>query len=89
MFRCTSHQAAAPRERGDEPNTRMPTTINRNTLQRLVAELAQLVEVLPPAEYEEEHLPGAISLPLRQLTAETASTLSKSVAVITYCWDFT
>ena len=67
----------------------MPTTIDRNMLQRLVADGAQLVEVLPPNEYEEEHLPGAMSLPLRQLTAETASTLRKKVPVITYCWDFT
>jgi rhodanese-related sulfurtransferase len=67
----------------------MPTTIDRNTLQRLVAEGAQLVEVLPPAEYEQVHLPGATSLPLRQLTAETASTLSKTFPVITYCGDFT
>ncbi len=67
----------------------MPTTIDREALQRLVAEGAQLVEVLPPAEYEQEHLPGATSLPLRQLTAETASTLSKTVPLITYCWDFT
>ncbi len=67
----------------------MPTTIDRNTLQRLVALGAQLVEVLPRAEFDEEHLPGAVSLPLRQLTAETASTLSKTVPVITYCWDFT
>jgi phage shock protein E len=58
-------------------------------LQRLVADGAQLVEVLPPNEYEEEHLPGAVSLPLRQLTPETASTLRKNIPVITYCWDFT
>jgi hypothetical protein len=28
---------------------------------------AQLVEVLPSSEYEEDHLPGAINLPLRQI----------------------
>jgi rhodanese-related sulfurtransferase len=67
----------------------MPTTIDRNTLQRLVAEGAQLVEVLPPKEYEQEHLPGATSLPLRRLSAETASVLRKNVTVITYCGDFT
>ncbi len=64
----------------------MPTTIDRNSLQRLVAGGAPLVEVLPPAEYEQEHLPGATSLPslpLRRLTAETASILSKNVPVIT------
>jgi rhodanese-related sulfurtransferase len=67
----------------------MPTTIDRNMLQRLVGEGAQLVEVLPPAEYEQEHLPGATSLPLRQLSAESASTLRKNVPVITYCGDNT
>jgi rhodanese-related sulfurtransferase len=67
----------------------MPTSIDRTVLQGLVAQGAQLVEVLPRAEFEEEHLPGATSLPLRQLTAETAGTLSKTVPVITYCWDFT
>ncbi|GAC1325774.1 MAG: hypothetical protein NVSMB2_24500 [Chloroflexota bacterium] len=67
----------------------MPASIDRKMVQRLSAHGAQLVEVLPPAEFEQEHLPGAMSLPLRQLTAETASTLSKSVPVITYCWDFT
>jgi rhodanese-related sulfurtransferase len=34
---------------------------------------AQLVEVLPPEEYAEEHLPGAISTPLKQLDAESSA----------------
>ena len=32
-------------------------------------------EVLPEAEYSEEHLPGAVSLPLRHLTSETIASL--------------
>ncbi len=67
----------------------MPTDIDRNTLRRLVAEGAQLVEVLPPAEYEEEHLPGAVSIPLRRLNGDTAATLKRDARVITYCWDGT
>jgi rhodanese-related sulfurtransferase len=47
----------------------------------------QLVEVLPPAEYEELHLPGAISIPLKTLDADTTAGLSKSKAVVVYCWD--
>jgi len=39
----------------------MPTDATRADVQRLLTEGAQLVEVLPPAEYEEEHLPGAIN----------------------------
>jgi rhodanese-related sulfurtransferase len=48
----------------------------------------QLVEVLPAEEYEEEHLPGAISLPLKQLDANTASALDRTRPVIVYCWDY-
>jgi hypothetical protein len=44
----------------------MPTPIDRDALQRLLVEQqAQLVEVLPAAEYEDEHLPGAINIPLK------------------------
>jgi len=48
---------------------------------------AQLVEVLPAEEYLEEHLPGAISLPLRRLDTDAASVLDKTRPVIVYCWD--
>jgi 3-mercaptopyruvate sulfurtransferase SseA len=47
----------------------MPTPIERQEVQRLLAvEQAQLVEVLPAAEYEDEHLPGAINIPLKSST---------------------
>jgi rhodanese-related sulfurtransferase len=45
------------------------------------------VEVLPAAEYADEHLPGAINLPLKQLDATTAARLDRSRPVIVYCWD--
>jgi rhodanese-related sulfurtransferase len=65
----------------------MPTNIDRNTLQRMLADGAQLLEVLPPAEYAEDHLPGAVNVPLRGLRADAVATLRKDVPVITYCWD--
>jgi len=65
----------------------MPTEIDRSKLQSLVKEGAQLVEVLPADEYEEEHLPGAISLPLRRLETEAVSLLDRTRPVIVYCWD--
>jgi rhodanese-related sulfurtransferase len=65
----------------------MPTSITRRELVDLVAAGAQLVEVLPEAEYLEEHLPAAINLPLRQLTAETSGQLDAGRPVIVYCWD--
>jgi rhodanese-related sulfurtransferase len=66
----------------------MPEAVDRHELQRLVREEgAQLVEVLPKEEYEEEHLPGAISLPLRRLDREARDVLDPDRPVIVYCWD--
>jgi rhodanese-related sulfurtransferase len=65
----------------------MPTEIDRSQLQRLVELGAQLVEVLPADEYEEDHLPGAISLPLRRLETEAVRQLDRTRPVIVYCWD--
>jgi len=65
----------------------VPTAVDRAGVQRLINEGAQLVEVLPQDEYDEEHLEGAIHLPLKQLTAEAASVLDKGRPVIVYCWD--
>jgi rhodanese-related sulfurtransferase len=46
------------------------------------------VEVLPVAEYTDEHLPGAVSLPLKELDASTgAARLDRSRPVVVYCWD--
>ncbi len=65
----------------------MPTEIDRNQIQKLVEKGAQLVEVLPADEYEEDHLPGAISLPLRRLETEAVRILDRTRPVIVYCWD--
>ena len=66
----------------------MPITADRDAVQSLVADRnAQLVEVLPQDEYDEEHLPGAIHLPLRQLDDQTAARLDAGRPVIVYCWD--
>ena len=65
----------------------MPKEIDRETLRRMVAAGAQLVEVLPAEEYAEDHLPGAISIPLRRIDTEGTKGLDKTRAVIVYCWD--
>lgn len=49
---------------------------------------AQLVEVLPAAEYEEEHLPGAVSIPLKELGERAGAELDPERPVIVYCWDW-
>ena len=65
----------------------MVTRIDLKRLQELLADGAQLIEVLPSAEFSEEHLPGAISLPLKELDATTTSTLDRTRPVVVYCWD--
>lgn len=67
----------------------MPTIIERDEVRRLVAEEgAQLVEVLPNREYEDEHIEGAVNMPLKQLNRDTAARLSSDRPVITYCHDY-
>ena len=65
----------------------MPREIDRAGLRRMVEAGAQLVEVLPAEEYREEHLPGAISLPLSRLDSDATSVLDRNRPVIVYCWD--
>jgi rhodanese-related sulfurtransferase len=65
-----------------------PKPVDRVDVQRLVAEGAQLVDVLPRPEYEEEHLPGAINIPLKELNRETARQLDRDRPVIVYCADY-
>jgi rhodanese-related sulfurtransferase len=56
-------------------------------VRRLLADGVQLVEVLPREEYEEEHLPGAINIPLKELDGDTTARLERDPPVIVYCWD--
>jgi rhodanese-related sulfurtransferase len=65
----------------------MAEKIDREGVRRLTDKGAQLVEVLPAADYEGDHLPGAISLPLRRLEREATEVLDPDRPVIVYCWD--
>ena len=66
----------------------MPENINRNEVQTLLKNGAQLVEVLGSKQYEWAHLPQAINIPLWKLDTETTANLKKDVAVIVYCHDY-
>jgi phage shock protein E len=65
----------------------MPVAVHLAEMKRLMDEGAQVVEVLPAHEYEEEHLPGAVSIPLKTLDAQTAADLDRRAPVVVYCWD--
>ncbi|MGI8609513.1 MAG: rhodanese-like domain-containing protein [Candidatus Dormibacteria bacterium] len=66
----------------------MPKEATRAEVQELLARGAQLIDVLPRDEYETQHLAGAVSIPIRDLTAATVSGLRKAEPVVVYCWDF-
>jgi rhodanese-related sulfurtransferase len=66
----------------------MTERIELRELQRLIGQQAQLVEVLPPAEYAEAHLPGAINIPLKQLDRHSAAELDRRRPIIVYCYDY-
>ena len=63
----------------------MSTPIDRDEVQRLVNEQgAQLVDVLPGREFEEEHLPGSINIPLRVLDSQAEAQLQRDKPVVVY-----
>lgn len=63
----------------------MPTSIDREEVRRLMRqEAAQLVEVLPSQEYQDERIEGAINLPLLRLNRETVGRLDKAQPIIVY-----
>jgi len=67
----------------------VPTDIDVDDVDRLVREQdALLVEVLPRDEYVEEHLPGAKSIPLTEMTAEAVAGIDRDRPVIVYCNDY-
>ena len=54
----------------------------------LLAQGAQLVDVLGEDDFEQDHLPGAINIPLKQLDERTAAKLDRQRPVLVYCNDF-
>jgi rhodanese-related sulfurtransferase len=65
----------------------MPISIDRDQVQRLAAEGAQIVDVLPRDEHAESHLPGALNLPLATFDRRRTARLAQERPVIVYCHD--
>jgi rhodanese-related sulfurtransferase len=61
--------------------------VSRQEVQELMARGAQVVDVLPAEEFEEDHLPGAVHLPLSRIETDARAVLDPSRPVIVYCWD--
>lgn len=65
----------------------MAQQIGRDEVRRLMEQGAQIVDVLPAREYAEEHLPGAVNLPLRRIEAEASRVLDPGLPIVVYCAD--
>lgn len=66
----------------------MPIEIGLEEVRKLLQEReVQLVEVLPVQEYVEEHVPGAMNIPLKSLDRTAVDGLDRSRPVVVYCWD--
>jgi len=66
-----------------------PRSVDRDEVRRLIAdEDAHLVEVLPAKEFEEEHIVGAINIPLKELDERAPRELERERPVIVYCNDY-
>ena len=66
----------------------MATRIDVPLARSVLADGAQLVDVLPAAIYRQEHLPGAMSVPLESFaTTSITDPLDPSRAVVVYCFD--
>ena len=65
----------------------MAREISRDQVRMLMDEGAQIVDVLPAGEYSEDHLPGAINLPLRRIETEARQVLDPGLPVVVYCAD--
>ena len=65
----------------------MTTQITREDVQRMTAEGAVLIDTLSESEYAEEHIAGAVNIPLKKLDRQATAHLAKDCALIVYCYD--
>ncbi len=70
-----------------ERHTVIPTPITREDVQRLTAEGAVLIDMLPESEYGEEHILGAVNIALNKLDRQTTAHVAKDAPLIVYCYD--
>jgi rhodanese-related sulfurtransferase len=65
----------------------MALETDREEVRRLMEQGAQIIDVLPAREYGEDHLPGAVNLPIRRIEAEATRVLDPGRPIVVYCAD--
>jgi rhodanese-related sulfurtransferase len=66
----------------------MPEEVGLDEIRALIDRGAQIVDVLPAPEYEEEHIAGAVNIPLKAMNRLAVSVLDPDRPVIVYCHDY-
>jgi len=66
----------------------MPEELGLDDIRGLIERGAQIVDVLPEAEYQDERIAGAVSIPLKKMSREAVSILDPNRPVIVYCHDY-
>ena len=66
----------------------MAKVIDLEEVRALIADGAQMLDVMSRSAYEDSHLPGAIHISLKELDAQSAAALDRDRPVITYCSDY-
>lgn len=65
----------------------MVQAVDREGVRRLMQQGAQIIDVLPAQEYGEDHLPGAVNLPIRKIETEARRVLDPGRPIVVYCAD--
>jgi rhodanese-related sulfurtransferase len=55
--------------------------------QQLIADGVRLVDVLPAEIFHEEHLPGAVSVPLATFEPAQLDSYDRAASLLVYCFD--
>lgn len=83
------HPAATPEDARRHFTSRLavetdPSDVHAD-LERGVRRIV-VVDARSPQHFAESHVPGAINLPHRSISAESTAALSRDVCIVVYCW---
>jgi rhodanese-related sulfurtransferase len=65
----------------------LPSTIDREHVQRLASRGAPILDVLSPEEHRELRIAGSVGLWLREMDAASVDEFSRHDPVVVYCHD--
>ena len=66
----------------------MARWIERDEVQRLRDQGAQLVDVLDEEAYEKAHISGSINIPLKRIEDDAVVRLDGKRPIVLYCYDY-